>query len=191
MNLDWLEHYGAITAVAASVCSLVQWVWHRPVSRAVRQIVAEFKPNSGSTLRDSVNRIEDQVAILHDAQRHSVDDTESMVLEALPSGHVVRASARLVQFSGLDSSALLGNGWLLLIDESFRTPAMAAWEAFVRNGMPLDIHSVIRGSTTAERWRAQISARVVYSPKRKDDEQPRVVHRVVTIIPTNPLREDA
>jgi hypothetical protein len=54
---DWLTIIVAALSIVASVGFSVRWV----IRHYVEDIVSEFKPNGGSSLKDQVNRLEKKV----------------------------------------------------------------------------------------------------------------------------------
>lgn len=54
---DWLTIIVAALSIIASVGFSVRWV----IRHYVKDIVSEFKPNGGSSLKDQVNRLEKKV----------------------------------------------------------------------------------------------------------------------------------
>jgi len=54
---DWLTIIVAALSIVASVGFSVRWV----IRHYVKDIVSEFKPNGGSSLKDQVNRLEKKV----------------------------------------------------------------------------------------------------------------------------------
>jgi hypothetical protein len=54
---DWLTITVAALSIIASVGFSVRWV----IRHYVKDIVSEFKPNGGSSLKDQVNRLEKKV----------------------------------------------------------------------------------------------------------------------------------
>ena len=53
---DWAQFALAITALVGAVATGVRWL--------VKHYLAELKPNSGSSLRDSVDRLETQMELV-------------------------------------------------------------------------------------------------------------------------------
>jgi len=53
---DWAQLALAITAIVSAVAAGVRWL--------VKHYLAELKPNSGSSLRDSVDRLETQMELV-------------------------------------------------------------------------------------------------------------------------------
>ena len=57
---DWATTISGILAVLAAA-----WAIHRFITKAIiRDYLSELKPNGGSSLRDSVNRLEAQMEIV-------------------------------------------------------------------------------------------------------------------------------
>jgi hypothetical protein len=53
---DWAQFALAIIAIVSAVAAGVRWL--------VKHYLAELKPNSGSSLRDSVDRLETQMELV-------------------------------------------------------------------------------------------------------------------------------
>ena len=60
---DWAGLIATLIGILGSVGLVLRWI----LKKYVEQIMAELKPNSGSSMKDQVTRLEDKVDKLYDA----------------------------------------------------------------------------------------------------------------------------
>jgi PAS domain S-box-containing protein len=97
------------------------------VGERLDQIMAEFLPNGGASLKDQMNRLECDMALANERQRARMLDTPEMIFETDEHGHCVwvnRTYANAVQRSLID---LLGYGWVNGIALKDRESVVSEW----------------------------------------------------------------
>jgi hypothetical protein len=60
---EWAGFVATIIGIVGSVGLVLRWI----LKKYVQEIMAELKPNSGSSMKDQVTRLEDKVDKLYDA----------------------------------------------------------------------------------------------------------------------------
>lgn len=60
---EWAGFVGTIIGIVGSVGLVLRWI----LKKYVQEIMTELKPNSGSSMKDQVTRLEDKVDKLYDA----------------------------------------------------------------------------------------------------------------------------
>ena len=60
---EWAGFIATIIGIVGSVGLVLRWI----LKKYVQEIMAELKPNSGSSMKDQVTRLEDKVDKLYDA----------------------------------------------------------------------------------------------------------------------------
>jgi len=58
----------AVAAIGAVGLITSTWLNSRKTRAKVAEVAAQMKPNGGSSIRDSLNRIEDRLDVVHKAQ---------------------------------------------------------------------------------------------------------------------------
>ena len=67
---DWAGLIATIIGIVGSVGLVLRWI----LKKYVEEIMAELKPNSGSSMKDQVTRLEDKVDKLYDAMLIHLED---------------------------------------------------------------------------------------------------------------------
>jgi len=60
---EWAGFVATIIGIVGSVGLVLRWI----LKKYVQEIMTELKPNSGSSMKDQVTRLEDKVDKLYDA----------------------------------------------------------------------------------------------------------------------------
>lgn len=96
-------------------------------------ILAEVKPNSGSSLRDAVARIESSVQSLRIRSRIIFNsNTEVAMFELNTKGEMVFVNKTFTDWTGKRPDELLGWNWINSIPQSERSIVTAEWVEFLR-----------------------------------------------------------
>ena len=67
---EWAGLVATIIGIVGSVGLVLRWI----LKKYVEEIMAELKPNSGSSMKDQVTRLEDKVDKLYDAMLIHLED---------------------------------------------------------------------------------------------------------------------
>jgi hypothetical protein len=67
---EWAGLIATIIGIVGSVGLVLRWM----LKKYVEEIMAELKPNSGSSMKDQVTRLEDKVDKLYDAMLIHLED---------------------------------------------------------------------------------------------------------------------
>jgi PAS domain S-box-containing protein len=146
MELVSIEMAGAVLGAVASAFAILRYLWPwvkrtfnnmfglkdmkadlKLVGERLDQIMAEFAPNGGSSLKDQMNRLESDMALANERQRARMLDTPEMIFETDEHGHCVwvnRTYANAVQRGLVD---LLGYGWVNGIALPYREKVVSEW----------------------------------------------------------------
>lgn len=111
---------------------------HEELAEDMRSIIKEFKPNSGETVRDALNRIEANVDLTGERQRARMLDTKDMLFETDKLGNVVWVNRTIVRTLGRLPGELFGNGWLNVIHASEREAFKHEWLEVLQEGRELE-----------------------------------------------------
>lgn len=97
------------------------------LSLNVVEMTEEFKPNSGETIRDALNRIETNVDLNGERFRARILDTDEMIFEADASGNVIWVNRTLCKKMRRLPGEILGNGWVNFLHPSDKEAVRKAW----------------------------------------------------------------
>ena len=158
MTLTQIEQ---ILAVAAVILPAMEWL-RRKLVRAYRRlkqaleridlVYAELTPNGGGSVKDKINQLTRDVAILRGGLSFSLALNPHCVFEAEPDGHCSFANVALCDLFGLPQADMLGRGWLSALDGSeARERAWDVWSTCVEKRIPYLDRYQIRNARTGER----------------------------------------
>lgn len=145
---------GAITAVLLAVWKRVirpLWmriyaVWNLPAQYAaisekteenntlLRTILKEFRPNGGSSLKDSVDRVNQRQGMVIGMIRGHWEHDHVARFEAQNNGDFCWVNRTFCRWLNMSSDELLFSGWLSAIDESMREEVERHWHSAITAG---------------------------------------------------------
>jgi PAS domain S-box-containing protein len=146
---------GAVAAVGACYRALV-----RPAVRLIRQVLetcetvseiaAQFKPNGGSSLRDSINRLEndskkmkEQLVVNEQRVRAILTDDNFALYETDREGQCIWANQTYLSLVGYAPEQMQGNGWIMAIAEEDRNRVVDEWFSAVHQQRESDLEFTI------------------------------------------------
>lgn len=97
------------------------------IQNDLKLIREQLVPNGGSSLRDSIDRLESNSVVM--GQIHGVLLTTNNValVRMDSSGHVIEVSDPLCRLLGRSREELLGNNWISAVNEEDREEVSAEW----------------------------------------------------------------
>lgn len=96
----------------------------------------EFTPNCGSSLRDCINRIENNIDNLRATDHLLLDMSDIGHFETDGNGDCIWANKKYEEITGLTLLDLLGKGWVNCIHPEDREAVTAEWYAAVHDRRP-------------------------------------------------------
>lgn len=161
MEQSQLAEQVIVAVVGAIVLPAMEWL-RRKLVRAYRRlklaieridiVYAELTPDGGGSVKDKVNQLTRDVAILRGGLSFSLALNPHCVFEAEPDGHCSFANVALCDLFGLPQSDILGRGWLSALDGSeARERAWDTWSTCVEKRIPYLDRYQIRNARTGER----------------------------------------
>lgn len=113
--------------------------------KKIEPIVAEFKPNGGSSMRDAVNLLERRLTILAGQHRARFEGDSLATYECDATGQCTYASAALAELYGMPAEHFMGTGWLRAVANSTdRERVWGTWQHAIKNQIPYeDIYTVL------------------------------------------------
>lgn len=102
-------------------------------------IYAQMFTNGGSTVRDSLNRIENRIAVVERKQTVYIMDTHNGSYESDAKGNLISVNRTYCRWTGRSEQELTGHGWLNTISEDDRLRVDEAWGYAVDNEIELEL----------------------------------------------------
>ncbi len=97
----------------------------------------EFRPNGGSSLRDSINRIEEQLKIIKKSSNLLMDHIADVgYFETDGDGNCVWANEKYLEIVGKTLPEILEKGWISSIHIDDRDIAVNEWYASIEDNRP-------------------------------------------------------
>lgn len=93
----------------------------------VNYVYDELKPNSGSSVKDSVKRIEDNIIVLMNKHRIILDDYHTGIVETNQKGEITWANATYLELTNRELREILGNGWINAVHPEDRDRVFQEW----------------------------------------------------------------
>ena len=114
--------------------------WEDSIGK-INEISKEFAPNHGSSLRDLLTRMQDELIKnteltekIATRQKWLFDNREMPIFESDEEGHCVWVNVAYMNLVGRDMSFLLGSGWKNVIAPEDRERVIQNWESCVKDG---------------------------------------------------------
>ena len=99
------------------------------LAKAIKVINFEFEPNGGTSLRDSINRIEKEVVTTGSITKEFLNLDKQAVFQTDENGHCVFVNAAYQELVDRQMPELLGRGWGVIIPPEDRELLMGEWES--------------------------------------------------------------
>ena len=98
----------------------------------IHEIASEFRNNGGSTLRDVLDRIQDQLTKASFVQRSLILQSGKAFWETDSEGKWLWASPALCNMIGLEEEAILGHGWVTNIHPDDQERVFNEWQLAIK-----------------------------------------------------------
>lgn len=100
----------------------------------ISKIINELQPNGGSSLRDSINRIENAQTVLSQKLAYSIDRNGCGAFYTSADGALIDVSIGYCRLVGKSDSESLGKGWVYNIAIKDRSRVVQDWKDAIDNG---------------------------------------------------------
>jgi PAS domain S-box-containing protein len=178
MEWDWQQLAG-MAAVAGAGVVVLRWMW-RAVPRCWRHlrnnmfgigdlkedigkmhetldhIVTELRPNGGSSIRDSLNRIELRQVLQEQRQKAILTDMSVGVFETDTEGSFIWVNRKYLRMTGRAPSEVNGSGWVNTIAERDRERVISEWQTAIAEEREFEAEYMI---ITPDNDRAKVAVR--------------------------------
>lgn len=108
------------------------------LQESVQEILKLIKPNGGSSVSDSLSRLEQGLHNLQQVRWTIEDMNGSAIWQTDRQGKTVYASSALADMYGLDQRDVIGNGWVAAVCSEDRNRVFQEWKNVVAQGRRFD-----------------------------------------------------
>ncbi len=108
--------------------------------QVLKDIKKELQPNSGSSLRDVVNRISDRGAKMDKRIELCLDSMNTAIFESGPNGKCISINAAYMKLANCTIDDMRGNDWMNVICEKDRQRVWNEWTAAVSQERHFGMH---------------------------------------------------
>lgn len=98
------------------------------INTKLDSILKELQPNGGSTIKDTVTRIDNALTVNVERQRVFNNDSMNGLMETDAEGNCVWANSTYLGIVGRTIESVLGKGWVNTIQASERDRVMTEWD---------------------------------------------------------------
>lgn len=160
---------GGIFGALASFGAFLKWIWpllrqgyrnimeHSKIQgqlhqldKKIENLLVETKPNGGSSLRDSLSRIEHNVELQNERLRAMLVDSDEMCFEANAEGHVIWVNRTILRKVGRTPIEVLGQGWVNIIAPVNRDKVVDKWLEAIEHEREFDMEVIWRNADHEE-----------------------------------------
>lgn len=110
------------------------------ISKRLDDIMGQLVPNGGSSLCDSVHRLEANQVIMAFKQGTLLNTAEVALVEADRSGRIIDVTQPLCAMLGRLKEELMGNNWISIIHSEDREDLESSWEDAVKSHRNFEGH---------------------------------------------------
>ena len=121
-------------------------------------IMSEFKPNGGSTLRDKVVEIGNDIKVIIGERDATFQLSNDAMFKSDKNGHCIAANLALCNLLGATPEQMLGHGWLNFISESDRARVQQEWNNMIVGGVEISSYYYVDNPITGEMFPAHYRA---------------------------------
>ena len=164
---DWVQTISA----AIGILGTLMWLWKKkiaPVHRQVKKIFAEAFSNGGSSIKDTVARIDKTVAEICDHLSASAHRMRTLlqadrkpVFETDATGHFIWINDAYVEMCGRMPYDIYQTGWLTHVAQDERANVSEEWAACVSQVRDFDDEYTICNYKKNESYRVRVRATVL------------------------------
>ena len=112
----------------------------------VRWIIADLRPNSGSSLRDAVDRIEERLVTMERTNEVMYQDGPIALFRCTPDGRNTDVNRTYCRFLKCTKEELLGYGWRNFIEDRLNQSGDDVWKDPYAEGREVEFELNFRAS---------------------------------------------
>ena len=159
--VEILEYIGLIISIIASVFGLFRWLYNKivkPISKmvqsheyvlnTVKQIKGELTTNGGSSIKDTVNRIDRRQIMIDKRSKAVFYNLEEAILEVDERGNILWANESFHRI--FKNKNLNGLDWVCFIDEPKREEFIKEFKSCSKQNRELNFETVSTDGNTVK-----------------------------------------
>jgi len=128
-------------------------VMEKRVIPFIDSMTHEFSPNSGKSIKDRINRIDESMRLSELRAKQVADNIMATgIIEFNEKGEVIWANKGVIEILGMSSDELLGKGWLSAIVEEQRIHTWEEWQKNIQYGMRFQSELTIVNKKTKKQY---------------------------------------
>lgn len=135
------------------------------MTQKLNVIMSEFKTNGGSTLRDKVVEIGNDIKVIIGERDATFQLSNDAMFKADKDGLCTAANQALCTMYGATVEQMVGRGWLNFISESDRVRVIEEWNNIVKSGREISSYYYIDNPITGEMFPAHYRAIITRDSK--------------------------
>ena len=112
---------------------------HDKLIENVDWITAQLKPNGSSSIKDSLNRLENEVHIISQRQRLQHQDSPQAIFETDKDGECIYVNRTYCKMVGKAFNEMIQRGWINVLHESTRNKVIDEWQYAVADKREFDL----------------------------------------------------
>lgn len=168
---------GSITILTA-IGSCIVYLWRNLVKPSINfvkqtnttnekidKIYYEISPNSGSSMKDKINKISDDLIYMNNKQDALIQIMPFATLQLDENGHCNYVNRIWCDMTGMDEQSAMGNGWLDSIVREEREEVKEKLEDAIMNNYFLHLYYTIQNKQTNEKKNIKSTSIMVKSSK--------------------------
>ena len=111
---------------------------HGDLNEKLEMILLQLVPNGGSSIKDSLDRIEDKQSFFSSFLQAQMHVNQKAIFQTDEEGKCIWVNRPHARLTGFQSSEVMGDGWINVIAPECRQRTMAKWEDAVEAGREFD-----------------------------------------------------
>jgi len=167
MEID-LETTAKTLGSAVAIAEVLRRFAVNPMLKFIKKLnlaINELVPNGGGSIKDSIGRMERKLDMVQRRTDIITDSLPDGIYECDAEGRCTFASLALCKAFGLQSSEMMGIGWLSAIHPEDRQPTHEVWMESVKTGTPYRASYRVVNQVSGEEMLCTTEARAVKNGK--------------------------
>lgn len=109
------------------------------IQQKLDSLVSELRPNGGKSLRDLVEKINENTTYNREYVRATLDNDMQMIFETNANGEIVWVNSTYGRYTGKQTTDLLDNGWLDTVSNDQRSKVREEWQLSVEEHRDINL----------------------------------------------------
>lgn len=168
----WVLKISAVFAAFAALYTIIKKLYVAikeviTISSKINSLLEIIQPNGGTSLIDTINRIESKITKSEQRERAILQETPIPMFETNNHGECTWINKSYQVMSGKSVEEISGNGWQTTISEIDRKRVSDEWESAIKNQRDFDLSYIMKNTDKATEFKVSCRA---YIQKNKSGE---------------------